>query len=53
VALILAVTIGIGVVVAIRVQADAVVPREAILRVIDDGGKPGPKVMTTQVVPLP
>jgi hypothetical protein len=53
VVLIVAVTIGIGVVVAIRVQADAVVPREAIVRVIDDGGKPGPKIMMIQVVPLP
>jgi hypothetical protein len=37
----LAVAIGVGVLVATRLQPGPQAPREAIVRVIDDGAKPG------------
>ena len=48
----LAVAIGIGVLVGMHLAAGPTAPREAVVRVIDDGAKPGPKVLVTQVVPL-
>src|SRR5688500_2383889 len=48
----LAVAIGVGVVIGTRLQTGAEAPREVVVRVIDDGAMPGPKVLTTQVVPL-
>jgi hypothetical protein len=49
----LALAISIGVLIAMRQQASLQTPRPAVIRVIDDGARPGPKVLTTQVVPLP
>jgi hypothetical protein len=51
-AAVLAIAIGVGVMIGTRLQPIDQAPREAIVRVIDDGAKPGPKVLTTQVVPL-
>jgi hypothetical protein len=46
------VAIGIGVLVGTHLPAGPAAPREAVVRVIDDGAKRGPKVLVTQVVPL-
>jgi hypothetical protein len=48
----LPVAIAVGVVIGTRLQTGPVAPREAVVRVIDESAKPGPKVLTTQVVPL-
>ncbi len=48
----LAVAIAVGVVVGSRLEAGPAAPRGAIVRVIDDSAKPGPKVLATAVVPL-
>ena len=48
----LAGAIGVGVLIGTRLQPGPQAPHEAIVRVIDDGAKPRPKVLTTQVVPL-
>jgi hypothetical protein len=46
--------IAVGVLVGMRVQQPSIVgPREAVVvRVIDDGAKDGPAVVSTQIVPL-
>jgi hypothetical protein len=49
-AMLLAVAISVGVLVGSRLQTAPA--QSVVLRVIDDGAKPGPKVLTTQVVPL-
>jgi hypothetical protein len=51
-ALTVAVAIAAGVLLATRMQPAGEPPHEMVVRVIDDGAKPGPKVLTTQVVPL-
>jgi hypothetical protein len=55
-ALMLAVAIAAGVVLGMRVQPAAQTTpggtSEAVVRVIDDGAAGGPKVLSTQVVPL-
>ena len=48
----LAVAIGIGVLVGTHLPAGPTAPREAVVRVIDDGAPGGPAVLSTQVVPL-
>ena len=48
----LAVAIALGVLVVTRLQPAPQPPREAIVRMIDDSAKPGPKMLTTAVVPL-
>jgi hypothetical protein len=50
-ALVLAVAIGVGVMLASR-PAPAVPPSQVLMRVIDDGASPGPKVIGTAIVPL-
>jgi hypothetical protein len=50
-ALMLAVAIAVGVVAATRLRAERVAPREAIVRVVDVGASPGPRVIATRVIP--
>jgi hypothetical protein len=53
ISLALAVAIGIGVLIGMQQSSvPSVVPTQAVVRVIDDSAKPGPKVLVTQVVPL-
>jgi len=47
----LAVAIGIGVLVGMRMHEPMGAPGPTIVRVIDDGAKPGPKVLATVIVP--
>jgi hypothetical protein len=51
-AALLAVAIVIGVVIGLQVRSTVNGADHAVVRVIDDGAKPGPKVLTTAVVPL-
>jgi hypothetical protein len=51
-ALMLAVAIAVGVGIGLQVRAPVSGPDRVLVRVIDDGAKPGPKVLVTQVVPL-
>ena len=51
-ALMLSVAIAIGVVVGLRLQPAPSGPTEAVVRVIDTGAPGGPKVLSTQIVPL-
>jgi hypothetical protein len=48
----LAVAIGIGVLVGTHLPSGPAAPREIVVRVIDDGARDGPAVLSTQVVPL-
>jgi hypothetical protein len=50
----LAVAIAVGVAVGLNVRTSVrtPAPRKAVVRVIDDGAKPGPKVLATQIVPM-
>ena len=51
--LVLAVAIGIGVLIGMqRSSVSTAAPREAVVRVIDDGARGGPAVVSTQIVPL-
>jgi hypothetical protein len=47
-----AVLVGAGVLAGTRLQAAAVPPDRVTVRVLDDGAAGGPKVLSTQVVPL-
>ena len=47
-----AVLVGAGVLVGTRLQAAAAPPDRVTVRVIDDGAAGGPKVLSTQIVPL-
>jgi hypothetical protein len=51
-AMMLAMAIAVGVVVGVRLQPAPSGPTQAVVRVIDDGAAGGPKVLSTQVVPL-
>lgn len=46
-----AVLVGVGVLIGTRLQAPAR-PTEAVVRVIDSGAPGGPRVVSTQVVPV-
>ena len=51
-AMMLAVAIAVGVVVGMHLQPAPSGPTEAVVRVIDTGAPGGPRVLSTQVVPL-
>ena len=48
----LAVAIAVGVLVGTRLQSGPSGPRQAVVRVIDDGARGGPAVLATAIVPL-
>jgi hypothetical protein len=48
-----AVLVAAGVLIGLRYQSDIAVPADRVtVRVIDDGAAGGPKVLSTQIVPL-
>jgi hypothetical protein len=52
VAAVIAIAVMPGVIIGTLLQSAPTGPREAVVRVIDDGAKPGPKILSTQVFPL-